>query len=180
MHYSENTAQAKRFRLPPLALWAIGALAIVAGSFWITLKVLDYSGASDQKLQQSATKEVRPTSWQTFGRASYQIEDGTVTMQGPDQIFNLLECGSVTSSVDFSIFVESAGVANMQLMFVNPLGGMIGDPAVQALSEKTRGKTTVHGNTPAGTRMVRALIYSPQGGKVVVFEDPAIKCAPLQ
>ena len=97
-------------------------------------------------------------------------------MQGPGQIFNLLDCTSASSTVGFSILVERASVANIQLIFFNADGAAIGDPIIQTLNATALGPTKISGKSPPGTASVRALIYSPQMGEAAAFKDPVIDC----
>jgi hypothetical protein len=108
-----------------------------------------------------------------------------VIMQGPNHIFTQLQCGSLDSDINFSesevkfsIFLERAGEANMQLMFRNAQGNPIGEPAVQDLGGMTKRMVELRAKTRPGTRTVQALIYSPRGSEAAVFNDPFFGCAP--
>jgi hypothetical protein len=158
---------------------AVGAVAIVAGSFWMTLKVMDYIDISNQQARQAATKEVQPTTWKTFGKATYEIRDGVVIFSGPNYIFNQLECGSRKSNIRFSIFVERAGEANMQLVFLNAQLAPVGEPVTQYLGGMTNRTAELRTATRPGADTIQALIYSPREGEAAVFKDPFVGCIPV-
>jgi hypothetical protein len=162
-----------------LAIKIIGALMILMGSFWITLKSLDYIAISNQEAREAATKEIRPTTWKTTGGASYEIRNGMVIFHGPDYIFNQVECGSLRSNIKFSIFIERANEANLELTFLNAGAGIIGEPLIQTISGMTNQTAELRSPTRQGAGIIQAIIYSPRETDTVVFKDPFIECKPV-
>jgi hypothetical protein len=161
-----------------LAFKIIGALTILMGSFWITLKSLDYIAISNQEAREAATKEIRPTTWKTSGGASYEIRNGMVIFHGPDYIFNQVYCGSLVSNIKFSIFIERADEANMQLTFLGAQGA-IGEPLIQNISGMTNQIAELRSSSRTGSGIIQAIIYSPRKTDTVVFKDPFIECKPV-
>jgi hypothetical protein len=162
-----------------LAFKIIGALMILMGSFWITLKSLDYIAISNEEAREAATKEIRPTTWKTSGGASYEIRNGMVIFRGPDYIFNQVYCGSLMSNIKFSIFIERADEANMQLTFLNAAAGTIGEPQIQTITGMTNQIAELRSLTRQGANIIQAVIYSPRQTGTVVFKDPFIECKPV-
>ncbi len=152
---------------------------ILMGSFWITLKSLDYIAISNEEAREAATKEIRPTTWKATGGASYEIRDGMVVFHGPDYIFNQTNCGSLVSNIKFSIFIERADEANMQLTFLNAAVGTIGEPQIQTITGMTNQIAELRSLTRQGANIIQAMIYSPRQTDTVIFKDPFIECKPV-
>jgi hypothetical protein len=153
-----------------VAFRVAAALAVLAASFWITLVVLDYF--------EPVTKELRPTSWKTFGKASYDIRDGVVFMRGPNHIYVETECDVDQCDVEFSSFVERAEVANIQLVFFNLRGLPNSDPVVHDLANVRRKPVELRASAPVLTRKIQLLIYTPQEGEAVAFSNPILRVKP--
>jgi hypothetical protein len=152
----------------------LGAVAIVVASFFFTLSILDYL----DRTTESASKELHPAVWRTFGKASYGIRGDTIVMRGPDNIYTETECDSSKCEVEFSIFIEWADAANLQLLFFDLRGTALAEPAIETITD-ARGRTVeIRAFTPPRTKTVRAIIYSPQQGDAVVFRDPVVRVRP--
>ena len=154
-------------RFGMLAFRAAAGLVVVAASFWITLNILSYLGPQD--------KELRPTSWKTSGKASYDLRDGKVIMRGPNHIYVETDWDASEGEVEFSMFVERADVANVQFAFFNIRGAAISEPVVQDFSN-VRGKVvSLRADAPLFTRKIQLLIYTPKDGEALAFSNPILR-----
>lgn len=160
-------------RFSPIAR-LFGALAVLIGSFWITLKTLDYIDDNKHSATLEITEDRRPTNWKTSGSASYDIRGDAIVMHGPNYIFVENDC-KLCIEAEFSISLQRAGIANMQLLFLSPAGTAISEPTVQSISEMEGKVARVRAAAPPGTSKVRALIYSPQTGDVATFTNPIVR-----
>ena len=150
---------------------------MLVGSFFITLKVLDYT--DDTKREPSSTtsrkiEDIRPTSWKKSGGASYDVRGGYIVMHGPNYIYIETDCKQC-SKAEFSISLQNASIANMQLLFLNLAGTAASEPAVQNLSGMGGKVIELRAAAPPGTSRIRALVYSPQSGDVATFTDPILR-----
>lgn len=176
----EPGARRRRFRLASILLGIIGGLVVLVGSFGLTLYVMEYIDVWKQQEREAATAEVRPTTWQTSGEASYEIRNDSVAFSGPDYIYNEVACGSLDSKIRFSIFVEHAGRANLQLQFISKENGPIGEPVVTDIEGIRNQAVEIRADTRRGAGLIRAIIYSPEHiSEVVVFNNPFIECKPV-
>lgn len=151
-----------------------GALSVLFGSFWITLKILDYVAENKRSTTFEIVEDQRPTSWKTSGSASYDIRGDTVVMHGPNYIFVENDC-KLCIDVEFSISLQHAGIANMQVLFLGAVGTPISEPIVQSISGADGKVARVRAAAPPGTSKIRALIYSPQSGDVATFTNPMVR-----
>jgi len=176
----EAGGRKRRFGFASLLLGTIGGGVVLGGSFGLTLYVLAYIDTWKQQEREAATAEVRPTTWQTSGEASYEIRNGSVVFSGPDSIYNEVACGSLVSKIRFSLFVEHADQANIELQFISKEMGPIGDPLVQDIGGISNQAVEIRADTRLGAGLIRAIIYSPENkSEVVAFRDPLIECKPV-
>ncbi len=161
-------------------LAAIGGAVVLVGAFLVASYALNYIDVWNQQQRAAATVEMRPSSWQTVGAASYEIQNGSVVFNGPDYIYIEIPCGSLVSTIRFSMFVDHAELANLQLHFISKEMGSIGAPLIRDIDGTVQKTVEISSNTRQGAGLIRALIYSPQQkAKVVVFRDPFIECRPI-
>ncbi|HTE75113.1 MAG TPA: hypothetical protein VK653_00040 [Xanthobacteraceae bacterium] len=169
-----------RFSITSLVFATLAGAVVLVGSFLLTSYVLDYIDLWKQQQRAAATVEVSPISWQTAGAASYELQNGSVVFNGPDNIYVELPCGSLVSKIRFSVFVEHAYSANLQLQFISKEIGAIGQPLIQDISGITQKTVEIRSNTRQGAGLIRALIYSPENrSEAVIFKDPFIECKPV-
>jgi hypothetical protein len=154
---------------------AVGALAILLASFFATLKWLDAGAESADPNPVS----VRPAQWDVAGGASYEAKDGTVSMHGPGHVYAEAECPKpARCTIEFSIFVERAGTANIGLIFLRSNGSPTGETAVQPITGIAGRPAAISAQTPPQTRRVRAIVYSPTADAQVVFREPVLTITP--
>jgi hypothetical protein len=158
-------------RLLVAVLTAAAGSAIVIASFWITLIFLDY--------RSPTIKELRPTSWKTAGKASYETRDGVVVMRGPDYIYVEIECEVNVCRIEFSTFVERAEIVNIQFVFFDVRGGTLDEPAIKDLSNVRNQMVELTDTAPDLTRKIRLLIYTPKEGEAVAFSNPILRLRPI-
>jgi hypothetical protein len=169
-----------RFATTSLVFGTIGGAVVLVGSFLLTSYALDYIDLWKQQQRAAATVEVSPISWQTAGAASYELQNGSVVFNGPDYIYVEVPCGSLVSKIRFSVFVERAHSANLQLNFISKEIGPIGQPLLQDISGIIQKTVEIRSNTRQGAGLIRALIYSPENrSEAVIFKDPFIECKPV-
>jgi hypothetical protein len=165
-----------RARLGPFGIFLAGA-GVLCGSFWITLKLLDRTDNGGREATAAAAetvKNVSPNQWLTQGKASYELRGDTILMRGPNDIYADIDCPTGTEA-EFSIDLDHAKIANMQLIFLDDKGGAISAPVIQDLSAMENKPERLSAVSPPGTSKVRVLIYSPQPGEAVTFKNPILR-----
>lgn len=135
---------------------------------------LDEAEHARNNIVAETIEDTKPSRWTTFGNASYEAHDDSIVMRGPNYIFVEIDCKPATET-EFSINVDHAGVANMQLQFFTVGGTAISEPAIQDISGMVRKIAKVRAIAPAGTSKVRVLMYSPQSGDAVIFMNPTVR-----
>jgi hypothetical protein len=169
-----------RFATKSIVFATIGGAVILIGSFLLASYVLAYIDFWNQQERAAATVEMRPTRWQTAGAASYELQNASVVFNGPDYIYIEVPCGSFVSKIRFSVFVEQADSANLQLHFISKEIGEVGQPLIQDLGGISQKTVEIRSSTRQGAGLLRALIYSPENKSgAVVFRDPFVECRPV-
>lgn len=150
------------------------SVVVLVGSFWLTLAILGY--LDDLRVTRAAetVEEVRPNSWRTSGGASYDVQGDAIVMRGPNFIFFERGCDQC-AAVDFSIDVQRAGTANVQLLFLDSNEAAVSQPIIQTISEMTRKVAQVSATAPPGAAKVRILVYSPRSGEAVTFANAVFR-----
>jgi hypothetical protein len=179
---AENLSERRmtRFATKSIVFATIGGAVVLIGSFVLASYVLDYIDLWNQQERAAATVEMRPTSWQTAGAASYELQNASVVFNGPDYIYIEVPCGSFASKIRFSVFVEHADSANLQLHFISREIGPIGQPLIRDIAGISQKTVEIRSDTRQGAGLIRALIYSPENKSgAVVFKDPFFECKPV-
>ena len=150
-------------------LLVVGALTILFGSFFAALLVLEYLDISQEAPSHVTNTEVQPSQWRVFGQASYDINDGVLSMHGPGYIYNDLECSASRCVIQFSIYIESAGPANIGMMFLRRDGASTNENVIRAIGGSANTSVTIRAEAPAAARRIRAFVYSPSQEAEVVL-----------
>ena len=159
-------------------LRAAGALVVLIGSFFATLKLLDRQDVKDPS-SNIIVAHVKPSDWRLFGRATYDIKGDAVLMRGPGYIYKEEECGTSRCSAEFSIYVDQTGPANIELMYVRYSGTSVGEGTIREITGRAGTQQTVQAQSPAGAQRVRAVVYAPSAEPGVIFREPVLIVKPV-
>jgi hypothetical protein len=154
----------------------VGAGSILIGSFFLTLKILDYLDYAREEQSQADSifaQVIRPKNWGTSGGASYSVQGDTFVMHGPNYIFTETDC-KPSVEAEFSLALQHAGAANIELLFLGPTRIPVSEPAIQDISGVDKKVVDLRAVAPPGTAVVRALIYSPRSD-AITFSDPTVR-----
>lgn len=151
------------------------SVVVLVGSFWLTLAILGYlDEIRVNRVAAETVEEVRPSSWRAAGGASYDVHGDAVVMRGPNFIFLERGCDQCAAA-DFSIDVQRAGTANVQLLFLDSNEAAVSQPTIQTISEMTGKIAQVSATAPPGAAKIRILVYSPQSGEAVTFANAVFR-----
>jgi hypothetical protein len=181
VHYSPKfpgRKRARKFHFWWLVVLLLGGPGVLVLSFFATFAIIDYVDTYNRTERAAATKDIWPTNWTSVGKASYELRNGAVILKGPDAIYTDIACGSFVSNIRFSIFVQRARAASMQLQFLSSMGP-IGKTLVQEISGVTNKTAEILSPTRQGSGTLRAVIHGVDEGEAVVFKDAHIECRPV-
>ena len=165
-------------------LWGVVGLSILLGSFFGTLTLLNYldqrpAEATIRSPEVSASDDVRPNTWETTGKVTYQTTDNTVSMRGPNYIYVERECLVSSCAVQFIIEIERADAANIGLLFLSGQRSPTSKPVTREISGMKNALADIKVVTALGTKKVQAFVYAPTSNDMVVFKKAIVRVTPV-
>jgi hypothetical protein len=164
--------------------WGIVWLSILLGSFFGTLTLLNYldqkrAEATVRSPEVPATDDIRPNTWKTTGKVTYQTNDNTVSMRGPNYIYVERECLVNRCDVQYIIEIERADAANIGVLFLSAQGSPTSKAVTREISGMKNALAEIKVVTPLGTKKVQAFVYAPTSNDMVVFKKAMVRATPV-